>query len=237
VTDTNSDRRPLGEVIMNRIVRLSLFVLAAGAIAGSTARADPVAITAGFVDLDVGGVFGSGVVHLVGDRGFSYDAQDGFIFHGAGVFDALVPGTTAPLLAVGDEAGGVLRFDGVTYSDIGGFDSPANLTLAIDAPVPLPSLVGAHAVVTAPFVLNLDFSWTAPDGSGSFTQSFSGSGLALVDLAENNTTFGFPTWYMTHLNGELGSTPTPEPSTLLLMGSVVVGFAISRRRSLQLPAT
>ena len=219
---------------MNRIVRLVLVVLTTCAVDCSMARAETIAITGGFVDFDVLGVFGTGAVQVVGDHGFSYETQGGFVFDGTGVFEPLFPGSTGSLHVGGSDSGGILQFEGVTYSDIGGLNSPANVLLRVDAMVPLPSVVSAHAVVTAPFVLNIDFFWMAPDGSASITQSFSGSGSARVDLAENNTSFGVPTWQITDLHGELSSVPTPEPATLLLMGSAGA-LVIHRRR--RLPAS
>jgi hypothetical protein len=220
---------------MSRIVRLVLFVLAACAIQCSTARAETIGITGGFVDFDTFGVSGTGTVQVSGDLGFSYETHGGFIFDGTGAFEPLFPGTTAKMHVAGDNLGGILQFEGVTYSDIGGLNSPANVLLQVDAMVPLPAVVSAHAVVTAPFALNIDFFWMAPDGSASITQSFSGRGAATVDLAENNTSFGVPTWQITALHGELSSVPTPEPSTLLLIGSAGA-LAIYRRRRVPVPA-
>jgi len=213
---------------MNSIARLVLFVLA-GVMSCSVASADPVAITSGFINLEIPGVFGNMAMQLAGDRGFSYQTQGGMSFSDSGHFEPLVPGTSASLHggASGTDAGGILQFEGVTYSDIGGFNSPANVGIGVDANVPLPSVVSPNAVVTAPFSLNLDFSWTAPDGSASIRQSFFGSGSAVVDLAAQ-TGFDFPTWQITGLRGELTSAPTPEPSTLLLMGAAGA-LAMGRR--------
>lgn len=93
--------------------------------------------------------------------------------------------------------------------------------------------------VLGEFPLQVDaFPVNSPANGGSWEQFTltwnSGSNTsAFLDLADGNTSFGWNDFAITDISFSAGTpAPTPEPGTLLLLGSGLLGFAPFVRRKL-----
>jgi hypothetical protein len=230
----------LAGVSMKKTFQTAALLVLAVASSASSAQADTVALTSGFVDAVNMSGGGNGPVELVGDRGFTLTA----IVDAAGFFAAAscpcLPG--APLSIDGNwigvdlrgttvGVGPVVTLDGATYTHVGELTSPSDSVLQVDGSLVLPSIVSASAVVTAPFQLDYFFS---PDGGLFPMTQFSGSGIATVSLADEPFVNDGQAWRVTRVRYDLTSpSAVPEPSTVLLLSTGLV-WATARRRLVNL---
>lgn len=208
---------------MGKVPRMTLLCLILSGLLSSPARADNIPLTGGFLDFRVSVNQSIGPFELVGERGFTFT---GFhrAFFAEPVGDPLTPGTSVNFdaKALGLDFTGTATLDGATYPDVGGVMSASSAGFHLTSLVTLPSVVSAPAVLTAPFLLNLEFY--VPGGP----HTLFGSGFATITLRED-LGFGVPSWRLEHLRADLSSTPIPEPTTLLLVGSAA-GLALARAR-------
>src|SRR5215212_80442 len=131
----------------------------AGAVFSAPVHADQIALTGGFVDMEVNaGGAALGQIQLTGERGFT------FFGHMAAGFtepvgNPLPPGDTVTLRgsANGLDVGGTVTLDGVTYTGIGGLDSVSGALVEFVTTATLPSVLNAPASVLAPFMFNIVF--------------------------------------------------------------------------------
>lgn len=211
---------------MRRGLRIAVVVLATSTLFNAPLRADQIALTSGVIDLLVSPAGSSiGTFRLTGDRGFTFDGSwaGGFT---QPVGNPLIPGATVTLQgsATGLDVGGTVTLDGVTYTGIGGLDSPAGAIVHFATTATLPSVLSPPAAVTAPFTLDFLFYPTSLQ-----SHALVGSGNATIFLGEDKG-FGVPSWQVTRVRAELSDTaPVPEPATFLLVGAGL-GWAAVRRR-------
>jgi hypothetical protein len=215
------------EANMRSGFRVVAIVLAAGALFSAPVRADQIALTGGFVDMEVNaGGAALGQIQLTGERGFTFFGHmaAGFV---EPIGNPLPPGDTVTLRgsASGLDVGGTVTLDGVTYTGIGGLDSVSGALVEFVTTATLPSVLNAPASVLAPFMLNIVFF---PSGLESHT--LAGSGMAKISLGEDKG-FGVPSWTVTGIRADVSGSPAPvpEPTTLLLAASGL-GWVASRRR-------
>lgn len=213
---------------MRNSLRVAALVVAAGTLFSAAARADQITLTGGVLDvlLSSGGS-AAGRVQLTGERGFSFLGSIAAGFE-APIGNPLVPGSTVTLQGAsnGLDLQGTVTLDGVTYTGVGGLDSPAGASLRFVSTATLPSVLNPPTSVAAAFMLGLVFF------DGQADHALAGSGLATIFLDEDRG-FGVPSWRVTRIRAELSSTPAPvpEPSTLVLAASALGWIAARRRRA------
>jgi hypothetical protein len=207
---------------MRRALLLSL-VLALPAV---PARADPIFISEGFLDIVIGeSGLGFGTMIIRGTQGFilSTNAE---ITNGFGVCNPCSAGNPTPLGGAFSEFfNGSFEINGETFA----FPSPnADAGLFFVAPTVKTPPLSDQAFLSAPF----DFSRSAVvtvDAQGQPTvHQLIGRGGATVQLA------GLPSgspefWRLERAHFEF-ATATPEPGTILLLGSGAVGLVFRVRR-------
>jgi hypothetical protein len=207
--------------------------VAAGSL---TAHADPIniSVVSGSVVINRGP--GNGTLDLAGTHGFTLTATAGVLPEAGlqGPFaQCLVPACT-PGSPIGLDisftgqsnllGGIVLTADGNTYDDFEGALSTGNLELAFSGSVVAPAFTMAQTSVTAPF--SLTGIATAP----GLDASLHGSGIATLTLVPFGPA-GEGSWSANELRFDFSPQPTPEPSTMLLLGSGALTLFRRRRES------
>ena len=210
------------------------------------AAADPIHITSGFLDMNPI----AGPLWLSGAQGFTFSsgvdiAGGTFLPVDNCNFDPLHcrPGDTLNLRASwsGNDVTGTATLDGATYVAVGSLSSFSSMVVQFNGTAVLPALQSGPTVLTAPFLFSGTFFHPVPGAVNGFpatSDTLAGSGTTIVTLAPSR---GFPgSWIVTHARYEFSTSdaaPTPEPGTLLLIGTGLVGAAaILRRRARKPPA-
>lgn len=224
-----------------RFLSASLLTLAIGA---STVYADTIRITSGVVAVGPG-VSGTAVMAVFGERGFSFVSalsQFGRVDSRAcGQAQPCEPGSTVPVGASWsglDLLGGVATFEGSTYPQVGGANSPNQLAFDVTGEVVAPPFGDADFLsVTTPFTLTGLFRYGDSLTGPSNTADLVGGGLATLNLVRGTGTFADSWVYQgVRYDFSAAATPIPEPSSLMLMGTgaaFLVGSARRLRRRLQ----
>jgi hypothetical protein len=202
-------------------------------------QADPINITSGFLDMHPS----SGPLVLDGDRGFSFLSS---VDASGGVFtpwllcwgtDLCRPGYNLDLNArwIGNDVTGPATLDEVSYPHVGSLSSPSSISVQFSGTAVLPPLTGSSTTIAAPFLFNGSFFH--PSGDGFVSDALVGRGTATLTLAPS---LGIPgTWSLQGARysfADPSPAPTPEPGTLLLMGTGLIGLAAIVRRARKPPA-
>jgi hypothetical protein len=213
---------------MARIARLALSLILFSLIVATSASADPIVVSSGFLTAPREP---PGTVSLRGTRGFSLEGRiDPF----EGRVDPLLgcnpclPGTH---LSVGGNLSGSVfsgpaTLDGTTYPSIWGADSPASLFFEIFGGTAIPAFQNAPTTVRTPFTALGKFFVPYP----GLPVGFRAGGFATVHLMPTFTGPGDPpAWYVQSVRYDFVDPSTvPEPATL---GLVSIGLlAVVRRR-------
>ncbi len=207
---------------MRRAVLLSLLL----ALPAVPARADPIIfITGGSLDLN-GTSIPFGPLVIQGTRNFSANAGA----EGQAACAPCAPGDPVNISTVGfSELDGTATLYGQQYFVDSGQFGGGFLDLhfaGVTAPTPP---FGAEAVLSAPFTLSADSSFSATDSLGIPTGRYQivGRGTATVHLVPWDPEAGL--WAQDQVHYEFASA-TPEPTSFVLLGSGLAGLAFRARR-------
>jgi len=202
------------------------------------ASADPVAIKSGSISVPASSALSS-PIHLEGTDGVSPFAFSGFISPDSiiAVRNCKPCDLTATMISLtihsnGQDLTGMLTYGADHYSVGGLSDSVGNLFLAISGSAllpPPPTVTNQLATITGSFGFSQAF-FQPPLAGGPFApaNSLLGSGVATISLFAENPGDGVPRWSL--LSAKYKFEPIPEPASLVLMASGLVGVALRRRR-------
>jgi len=210
----------------------SLIVLASA----STALADPINILSGSVFAQVAGDK-TGPANLVGSHGFTLTART-TIFRipngllGQCIVPVCQPGTTIEFNVDLSGASGFLEgsmtIGGDSFDVSESIDATSDVFLHFDGSFIAPDMGPDRATVTAPFSLSGRAFATTPLGTVAHDDQLFGRGIGTVTLVPFNPELGFdPSWVVENVTFDFAQ-PTPEPSTLLLLGTCVAAPVIRR---------
>jgi hypothetical protein len=219
------------------LVRTSVLAIVLSAVWCSAARAEPIQITGGSLQLAAASVGASGTLSLVGnERGFTLLANVGT---SEGIFQPwqqcqaapnCVPAATVDLHAywVGLGSVATVTLDGLTFTNVGSLASDDSAVLEFTGAAVAPEFGAGAASLVAPF--DFEGRFVRSMGSGA---TLSGHGIATLFLTQS---FGPdeglpPAWRVLGARYDFAAlTPTPEPATVVLTAAGLVGLAARRRR-------
>jgi hypothetical protein len=200
------------------------------------AAADPIRITAGSMLLTGPSELGSIVV--MGTRGFSLQSsvdplEGNTVMAGCGITPC-VPGETniGGSLLGSAFPGGVATFEGNVYNDIDNLNSPAAVGLVFSGSAVLPPVPGSpmSMMVTALFALTPESAFFVSGGRVGLT----GGGTATLWLRPNAGAGDRPGWTLDQIRYDFNDTqPVPEPGTILLVATGMLGAWRFRRRPVE----
>jgi hypothetical protein len=201
-----------------------------------TAAADPVTITSGSIVLSQPSLFQVGPIEIAGTREFSVagvvDSGEGSIHPLTQCFPCVPRNNFSVGAALGTSAiEGTATLDGVTYQPINSFSTSNFVFLRLIGTTVLPPVNGPALVIHAPFTVAPGSLFTYEITPGSYqepphtaTVALAGRGIATVNFLANPTA---PVWEFSDMRYDF--VPTPEPSTLILVGGGLVATLFRAR--------
>jgi hypothetical protein len=131
---------------------------------------------------------------------------------------------------MGNDVTGPATLDGVTYLNVGSLSSDSSMEVGFRGTVVLPPFSDSSIHLTAPFLFNGSFFH--PVGDTFQTDLLIGGGVASLSLSPHRGIAG--TWHLDEARYDFidpsAASPAPEPGTLVLMGSGLLGLAALFRR-------
>ena len=223
---------------MARIAQISCAATLVVSAFASTALADPINILSGSVIMQMANDR-RGPVDLVGTHGFTLTGQTGMPVIAGGLFGQCIvpecqPGTRVAfaldLTGASGFLGGTMTIGGDVYPVTDSGTAMADVRLRFDGSFIAPAMGPDRATVTAPFSLSGEAFALTPLGNFAHNDQLFGHGIGTVTLVPFNPEAGFdPSWTIDAVRFDFAQ-PTPEPSTLVLLGTCVAAPVIRRLR-------
>jgi PEP-CTERM motif len=200
-------------------------------------RADPIHIVSGSVFIPT--VEHNGAATLVGTPSFTFAGQAGLPNSFFGMFGQCAvpecpPGTiiniNLDLSGQSGSLGGTMTVGGNEYGVSDNINANSDLFLHFDGSFIAPAMGPPVATVSVPFSLTGQAHAINSLGETVLDDQIFGHGIATVSLLPYNPQAGFdPSWTVDTARFDFLQ-PTPEPSTLLLIGAGTLVPMIRRRR-------
>lgn len=214
-------------------------VIVATAAVPVSLRADPINITSGSVVIASPGPSEVGQVSIVGTRGFSLTSRVAPRGGTQGPFEQCLvpecpPGTRIDFDielsgSSGFLPGAVMTIEGDRYDDLESLNAMANAFLTFTGSIIAPAVGPARVSLSAPFSLTGRVFAVTPFGEIAHDDPLRGQGTGTMTLVPFPTLTDFPPGWMVDTVRFDFAQPTPEPSTLLLLGTCAVGVVRARR--------
>jgi hypothetical protein len=120
----------------------------------------------------------------------------------------------------GHDFPGQATIRGITYP-VGSLSLPSSMFVEFGGAVVLPPIGPAGTAVMAPFTFHGGFSHQV--GHSFFSETLVGSGTAILSISP--ATWDPAIWQVTTARYDFSTSAVPEPSTLALLGTAVIGIA------------
>ena len=143
-------------------------------------------------------------------------------------FPECVAGGTVDLFSrwVGLDIPGTATYNGQTYTQVGGLNSPTSLDARWTGTLAIPSSF-TGGTLTAPFQFGGEFFYPETPGARAILNLL-GAGTATLNFTPFVNQPG--AFSLTSLRYDIEAAPVPEPTSMLLIGTGLAGLAAVRRR-------